>query len=93
MHKGTEHSAPDAAPPPLQMAPYLRGEWHTSKVGLLAPAEQRILSAVDALLGAVPVWFRVRQCCFILGSVAARLAVRACSWGGCSGARHPSWHT
>ncbi|KAL4434797.1 hypothetical protein ABPG77_005324 [Micractinium sp. CCAP 211/92] len=40
------------------VAPLLRGEWNTSKTGLLAPAEQRILLAVDALLGAVPVWFK-----------------------------------
>ncbi|KAL4423903.1 hypothetical protein ABPG75_001204 [Micractinium tetrahymenae] len=40
------------------VAPFLRGEWNTSKTGLLAPAEQRILLAVDALLGAVPLWFK-----------------------------------
>lgn len=42
----------------VQVTPFLRGEWNTSKTGLLAPAEQRILLAVDALLGAVPVWFK-----------------------------------
>lgn len=45
----------------LQVTPFLRGEWNTSKTGLLAPAEQRILLAVDALLGAVPVWFKASQ--------------------------------
>ena len=42
----------------MQTAPYLRGEWHSPKSGLLAPPEQRVLGAVDALLGAVPVWFK-----------------------------------
>jgi hypothetical protein len=50
-----------------QVAPFLRGEWHTNKIGLLAPAEQRIQLAVDAMLGAVPVWFkaspRLACCC------------------------------
>ncbi len=49
--------------PTAQVAPYLRGEWDTSKVGLLAPPEQRIQLAVDALLGAVPVWFKVSAVC------------------------------
>lgn len=43
----------------LQSAPFLRGEWNAARVGLLAPAEARIALAVDAMLGAVPFWFKV----------------------------------
>ena len=59
---------------PSQVAPYLRGEWDTSKVGLLAPPEQRIQLAVDALLGAVPIWFKVRR----FGAAAASLVLCSC---------------
>lgn len=58
-HRPAPHNPPVCRP--AQVAPYLRGEWDTSKVGLLAPPEQRIQLAVDALLGAVPIWFKVRR--------------------------------
>jgi hypothetical protein len=40
--------------------PLLRGEWNTprEKIGLYLPAEKRTLLAIDAMLGAIPFWFR-----------------------------------
>jgi hypothetical protein len=63
----------------LQAAPFLRGEWNTSKIGLLAPFEQRIGQAVDAMLGAVPVWFKVQRCWCLLLMVLVPPA-GACCW-------------
>lgn len=69
--------------PARQVAPYLRGEWDTSKVGLLAPPEQRIQLAVDALLGAVPIWFKVS----IHGSAATPAAVHVLGLHSAGGGR------
>lgn len=58
MTAGAPRRSPAAC---IQVAPYLRGEWDGDKTGLSTPAEQRIARAVDSLLGAVPVWFKVHM--------------------------------
>ena len=40
------------------VAPLLRGEWEGPRVGLHLPPEARLLQALDALLAAIPFWFR-----------------------------------
>jgi hypothetical protein len=62
-----------------QVAPFLRGEWHTNKIGLLAPAEQRIQLAVDAMLGAVPVWFKASAALRLLLLLRLLLATAVCT--------------
>lgn len=40
------------------VAPLLRGDWQCARGGVYASAEARLAGALDALLGAVPLWFR-----------------------------------
>lgn len=40
------------------VAPLLRGEWEGQRAGLYLPPEARLSHALDALLAAVPFWFR-----------------------------------
>lgn len=82
-HPFPNRHAPPRPLPPHQVAPYLRGEWDTRKVGLLAPPEQRIQLAVDALLGAVPVWFKVGAACRVKSAnVSQQLGRLPSSWDG-----------
>jgi hypothetical protein len=45
----------------FQCVPLLRGEWNANRVGLLASGEARVGQAVDAMLGALPLWAMVRR--------------------------------